>query len=137
MSSKEKIKITHHGLQKKIKANAEVKKISSELMNMSSKCKIIWKLFMYLNQYIDTFEIESEGNQIVYEQLLKESSMLYKKNIECGENMDQLEYELEDIIDEIADKYQIVHNTVPIMNISRHARGKKRRNTKRKKLNKK
>lgn len=111
-----------------LKRNKELNTLKTRLNNNRIRCKLLWYTLIKLNEQIDNFDdlynnLDVKSQEKLLEKLLKESHTIYEKYIECGEIDDDLDYEIDELIAELRDKYNIVYPSVPVMYISRSARG--------------
>lgn len=127
-----------------LKKNNELNGLKSSLNNNRIRCKLLWYTLIKLNQQIDNFEelygnLDVKSQEKLIEKLQKETFTIYEKYIECGEIDADIDYEIEELIDKLQDKYNIVDPPLHIMNISKNAMGitRKKRNDKLIKHNKK
>tara|TARA_A100001035_G_C27704358_1_gene464091 strand:- start:552 stop:1007 length:456 start_codon:yes stop_codon:yes gene_type:complete len=114
-----------------LKKNTTINTINKELKNNRIRCKLLWYTLIKLNEQIDNFEelyssLDNKSQEKLIDKLLKETYTIYTKYIECGEIDDSLDYELQEFISELKDKYIIVQPQIPIMYISRSASGTKK-----------
>ena len=125
-----------------LKKNKEINSLKSRLNNNRIRCKLLWYTLIKLNQQIDNFEelyssLDNKSQEKLIDKLLKESHTIYEKYIECGEIETDLEYEIDDVINLLQEKYNIVDPQIPIMYISKYAEGTRRNRNKRRVKNRK
>jgi hypothetical protein len=124
-----KPQLTYPQLQRVIKEDSQVIQINKKIENLSSKITIIWDLLVKASQYIDTFGIESDGNIEMLEKVEKENTRLYKKYKEYVNTLDDLDEDLEDVVNGIVEKYDVIHVNASeyAMSIAPSARGIRRK----------
>ena len=117
-----------------VKKNKDVVSLQKKISYNRTRCKLLWATLIKLNQNLDHFdrmygELDATTQEKLLDRLEKESKTIYDKYIECGEIDDDLEYELDDLIDRLKDKYNIirpsssmtiVYTYGPNSNINRH-----------------
>ena len=96
-----------------VKKNKHVVSLQKKISYNRTRCKLLWTTLIKLNQNIDHFdrlygELDATTQEKLLDRLEKESKTIYDKYIECGEIDDDLEYELDDLIDRLKDKYNII-----------------------------
>ena len=133
MSSNKSIEVTKKTITRTmfsniLKRNKELNTLKTRLNNNRIRCKLLWYTLIKLNEQIDNFDdlynnLDVKSQEKLLEKLLKESHTIYEKYIECGEIDDDLDYEIDEVIAELRDKYNIVDPSVPVMYVSRSARG--------------
>ena len=141
-SSKPKQPITPRIFSDMLKSNKEVTSLKTELSNNRIRCKLLWYTLIKLNQQIDNFEELynnlDESSQIkLLDRLDKESKIIYKKYIECGEIDDELEFSLDELINTIGMKYRFVDPSTSILISYNKGSGIKTRKYNKKRKNKK
>ena len=124
-----KPQLTYPQLQRVIKEDSQVIQINKKIENLSSKITIIWDLLVKASQYIDTFGIESDGNIEMLEKVEKENTRLYKKYKEYVNTLDDLDEDLEDVVNGIVEKYDVIRVNASeyAMSIAPGARGIRRK----------
>lgn len=96
-----------------VKKNKDVVSLQKKINYNRTRCKLLWTTLIKLNQNIDHFdrmygELDVAAQEKLLDRLEKESKTIYDKYIECGEIDDDLEYEVDDLIDRLKDKYNII-----------------------------
>ena len=96
-----------------VKKNKDVVSLQKKISYNRTRCKLLWATLIKLNQNLDHFdrmygELDATTQEKLLDRLEKESKTIYDKYIECGEIDDDLEYELDDLIDRLKDKYNII-----------------------------
>lgn len=97
-----------------VKKNKDVVSLQKKINYNRTRCKLLWTTLIKLNQNIDDFdrmygELDVAAQEKLLDRLEKESKTIYDKYIECGEIDDDLEYQLEDLVDALKEKYNIIH----------------------------
>ena len=133
-----KPQITQIQLQRIINKDKKVIEIKKKIEILSSKITLTWNLLLKATEYIETFHTITNGNIELLEKLKKENTRIYRKYKEYGDQYDDLEEDLDDAINIITEKYDIIKYISPayIMTIAPGARGikqKTKKNTRQKK----
>jgi len=97
-----------------VKKNKDVVSLQKKISYNRTRCKLLWTTLIKLNENIEHFdrmygELDVAAQEKLLDRLEKESKTIYDKYIECGEIDDDLEYEVDDLIDKLKDKYNIIH----------------------------
>lgn len=129
--------ITRSMFSSLLQKNRELNSLKVRLNNNRIRCKLLWYTLIKLNEQIDNFEqlygnLDVKSQEKLIEKLQKETNTIYEKYIECGEIDDDIDYEIDELIDKLREKYNIVDPPVPTMYISKNAMGitRKKRNSK-------
>ena len=124
-----KPQITQIQLQRIINKDKKVIEIKKKIEILSSKITLTWNLLLKATEYIETFHTITNGNIELLEKLEKENTRIYKKYKEYGDQYDDLEEDLDDAINIITEKYDIIKYISPayIMTIAPGARGIKQK----------
>ena len=97
-----------------VKKNKDIVDLQKQQSYNRTRCKLLWTALIKLNQNIDHFdrmygELDVATQEKLLDRLEKESKTIYDKYIECGEIDDDLEYQLDDLVDALKEKYNIIH----------------------------
>ena len=133
--------ITTHMFLNILKNNKQLNNLKHDLNNNRIRCKLLWYTLNKLNEKIDNFEniysnLDEKSQEKIINKLHRETTIIYKKYLECGEIDDDIEYDIEKLVEQIHSNYVIVDPPAPIMYISKYAQGTQK-NKKRKKLKEK
>lgn len=109
--------ITEKQLLILIDKNREVIALRSQLNKTRQKCKDLWDELMRLNHEVDRFDmgkyshLEPDKQQEKIDNLERDTKFVYDDYMECGALEEDLEYRLEETIQEIRDRHVIIADT--------------------------